>query len=442
MGMARDKKISQALAVSIGLGAIIGAGIFVLSGTAIALAGANALIAFIIVGVVALIMALEFGELGSLFPKVTGASFSYVYEAFGSELGFITGLIKYFSYATAISVIALGFGSYLASLLGATVFGSPIPFAIVLIVALAAVSIAGVKKAAELDFALVSIKVAALLAVIGFAIFFVLHSSGVGLANFSVSASQGTLGSLFAASIVILFAYSGFQTIVTLTPRIKGGGRAAARSTVAAVLISMVLYVAIVISLMAMVPASHFQVNGDPLASALQQSGAPGWLLIAVSIGALVATASATLAMLVGSSMTLRQIGENGLIPRFFKGYNRKRDAPTNAIIVSGIIAIIMLFSGNIFVMASISNFGLIFAYLMTGFAIFHFRRTKMSGDFRMPLYPYLPVIGIVALLAFMVGMPKESLVIGVIMIFSLIIAYYALREIKGYRAVKARLFR
>ena len=100
----KDKKfISVPVATAVGLGAIIGAGIFVLSGTTIALAGANALIAFVLVGVLAIIIAMELGELGSIMPHAKGASFSYIYEAFGSEMGFITGILLYFSFSTAFA---------------------------------------------------------------------------------------------------------------------------------------------------------------------------------------------------------------------------------------------------------------------------------------------------------------------------------------------------
>jgi APA family basic amino acid/polyamine antiporter len=116
--MQAGKLISVKVATAIGLGAIIGAGIFVLSGTAIALAGSAALLAFVVVGVIALIVAFELGELGSIMPLAQGASYSYAYEAFGSELGFVTGIMLYFSYASSLAPIALGFGSYLASLVG------------------------------------------------------------------------------------------------------------------------------------------------------------------------------------------------------------------------------------------------------------------------------------------------------------------------------------
>jgi APA family basic amino acid/polyamine antiporter len=439
--MADEKKIGVVLATAVGLGAIIGAGIFVLSGTAIALAGADALLAFVIVGVLAVIMAMIFGELGSIFPTLKGASYSYVYKAFGSELGFITGIIKYFSYATSMSVISLGFGSYLSNLLGMPNSIGAIPFAILLMAVLSVITIMGLKKAASVDFSLVIVKVMVLVIFVGFALYFALGHGGIALSNFTVSASQGTISSLFAASIVVFFAYSGFQTITTLTSRIKGGGRSAAMATLFSVLISMAIYMAVVFSLMAMLSASKYTINGDPLSIALQQTNAPQWLLVLTDVGAMIATASATLAMLISGSMMMFQISEDRLLPKLFRTYNKKRDVATTGVIASAIIGTIMLFSGNIYVITSISNFGMLFAYLMTSFALIHFRRRSVVGQFRVPLYPYTPIAAITMILLFMFGMPKEALVIGVIMVLSLIIMYYSLREAKDKHVVRVRLF-
>ena len=134
------KLISVKVATAVGLSAIIGAGIFVLSGTAIALAASAALLAFVIVGIIALIVALELGELGSIMPFAEGASYSYAYEAFGSELGFVTGIMPYVSYPSSIAPIELGFGSYLASLAGLSATFYPVVFAIVLIFVLTIVN--------------------------------------------------------------------------------------------------------------------------------------------------------------------------------------------------------------------------------------------------------------------------------------------------------------
>ncbi len=440
--MANNKKISVLVATAVGLGAIIGAGIFVLSGTAIALAGRDALIAFLLVGIVALIVAFEFGELGSLMPTLKGASYSYAYKAFGSELGFITGLLLFFSYATSISVVALGFGSYLASALGIAAVGYPIAFAIALIFVLSLVNVFGIGNAAKTDFILVMIKIAILVIFIAFALLIAL-STKVPFVNLSnIQPAQSTISAIFAASVVIFFAYSGFQTISSLIDRINGGAKGAAKAIISSVLISIVLYTLVVFVLILLLPAKTYTISADPLALALKSISAPVWIFLLITIGALIATASATLADILTSSRTIYQMGTDRLLPKLARQYNKKRDAATDGIIISAVIGVIMLFSGNIYVIAAISNFGLLFSYLMASFAVIHFRSRKSSNpSFKTPFYPYLPIIAIVALMAFLIGLPKEALVIGMVLIISLIIAYYTLREVGDKKVVRVRLF-
>ncbi len=100
-----------------------------------------------------------------------------------------------------------------------------------------------------------------------------------------------------------------------------------------------------------------------------------------------------------------------------------------------------MLFSGNIYVIASIANFGLMFDYLVIGFDVIHFRRIGSNPKFRMPLYPYLPIVGIVMLLTFFTGMPKEALFVGTVLIMLLIVVYYSLREVRYKKVIKIKLF-
>lgn len=442
--MADKNKISVLLAAAIGLGAIIGAGIFVLSGTAIALAGRNALIAFALVGVVALIVGFELSELGSLMPRLDGGSYSYTYKAFGSELGFITGILLYFSYATAISVVSLGFGSYLASLLGISIAGYPIAFAIILIFILSAVNMLGIRKAAKADLGLVLIKICILAVFIAFA-FIMAFSTAHPLINLGLAqqpSGAGGIAAIFAASVVIFFAYSGFQSISTITKKISGTYAGAAKAITASILISIVLYVLVAFGLMLLAPAKSFTISADPLSFALKAASAPGWLFILVGVGALIATASAAIAFILTSSRTLRQISSDRLLPRAAGAYDKRRDVATNGVVISAVIGVVMLFSGNIYVIAAISNFGLLFSYLMTSFAVLHFRRKRFKAPIHTPLYPYLPIISIVALMAFMIGLPKEALLIGMVLIISLIIVYYFLREFEDKKVIRIKLFK
>lgn len=431
------EKISIPVALAVGLGAIIGAGIFVLSGTAIAIAGGYALLAFVLVGIVAIFVGLEIGELSSLMPNEVGASYSFVYKAFGSELGFVTGILLFFSYATSISVISLGFGSYLSSILAlGNAFN--IPFAIILIFVLSILNILGIKKAAKSDAVLVVIKVSILLLFIVAALAISLSNKTFSISNFS--APNNVVLSVFSASVVIFFAYSGFQSISTFTSRIRGKN-GAAKAIILATVISLVLYVLVVFSLLALMPASEYKISGDPLSFALKASHAPQWLFITVDIGALIATTSATIAMILSSSRMLYQISKDKLLPRIFRKYNEESDVAVNSVIASAIIGVIMLFSGNIYTIAAISNFGLLFSYIMTSFALIHFRRSGYKASFSMPLYPYLTIITIIFLFAFLFGMPKESLLIGAILIILLLAIYYMLKEIKRKKPVMIKLF-
>lgn len=222
----------------------------------------------------------------------------------------------------------------------------------------------------------------------------------------------------------------------------KGGSTAAAKAILASVVISILLYVGVVFSLMLLVPASSFTISADSFSGALRSAGASSLLLLIIEIGALVATASAALAGILRSSRTLYQISKNNLLPEFFRKYNTKKEVATNGILVTMIISIAALFVGNIYVIVAVADFGLIFAYLAVSFALIHFKRLKKDGTFKAPLYPYISVITIIILLAFMYGLPKISLLIGIVLILSSMAIYYSLRELEEKKVIKIKLFK
>jgi APA family basic amino acid/polyamine antiporter len=155
----------------------------------------------------------------------------------------------------------------------------------------------------------------------------------------------------------------------------------------------------------------------------------------------LIATTSAALAMILGSSRVLRQIGMDKLLPKIVRKYNEKRDVAVNGVLISSAVGIVMLFSGNIYVMASISNFGILFCYLIASFSLIHFHRKKVSAPFKAPLYPFLSIAGIVGLIALLIGMPREALIIGVAMILALMVAYHMLVEAESRKEEKIEIF-
>ncbi|AWR93637.1 APC family permease [Acidianus brierleyi] len=422
------EEVSFAQAIAVGLGAIIGAGIFVLSGTAISLAGSLSLIAFLFIGLMSVLIATQLGELSTIFPHAKGSTYSYAFEAFGYELGFLTGIMVYFSFSTSIAAVADGFGAYIVSILG---LGKSIAviFSIILIIILTILNIVGIQKAAEADFFLVLIKLSILS-------IFILAAFIIAFGHFSIShfySSPNQIGILpfFSSSIAIFFAYTGFQVITSFSDRVKGGPNNAAKAVVVSVLISMIFYILVAFSLILLVPASRFKINADPLSFALDYAHAPSWLHIIVDIGGMIATTSASLAMILLSGRTLYQIGKDMNFPSFIIKYNQSKDVAPIATIISSFIAIVSLFAGNVYIVASISNFGLIFSFLISSLAVFHFRRKKIIGTYKVPFYPYSVILTIIMLMLLLVGFPRESLVINSSIMIIIIILSYILKDLR-----------
>lgn len=447
------KTVSFGGALAVGLGGIIGAGIFVLSGTMISLSGTGALAAFVLTGFVAVILALEMGELVSSMPNSSGASYSFVYNAFGSELGFITGVSLYLSFAASVSAIALGFGTYLASMLGMSTAVFSHIFAIILIIALVGINLEGIAEAARADMYIVAFKVAVLIIFIVFALLFGNYLS----ANIKVPPVSGVSG-IFAASVIAMFAYAGFQSIATMAPHIKGGGRTAAKAILVSVVVSLVLYILVTLALLSLIPGTSFGQVADPLSFALKSASAPLWLFYLVDLAALAATTSATLAMMIAGSQLIFQLSTDGLLPKYFRKTEGKHGSPMSAVMVTAVIGILLMFSGNIYIIAAISNFGILFSYLISGFALIKIRRARNHPDvhshfiesaklatanvFEMPLFPFLPIAGIFLLIAFFFGFPTIALSAGIGMVLLCIIIYYAMREDRDEPVVKVRFFR
>ncbi|WP_269777876.1 APC family permease [Sulfuracidifex tepidarius] len=287
----------------------------------------------------------------------------------------------------------------------------------------------GVQKAAKTDLVLVAIKLSVLSVFIIFSFSFAfLHFS---FSHFASTPSQTEVLPFFSSSIAIFFAYTGFQVITSFADDVTGGPRNAAKSVIYSVLISMVFYVLVVISMIFLVPVSQFKIDADPLSYALAYSHAPSWLHVLVDVGGMIATASATLAMVLASGRTLYQISVDMNLPKFLAKYDSSKDVAPVATIVSSIIAFITFFAGNIYVIAAISNFGLMFSFIMSNLALFHFRKRGIRGTYTMPFFPVTVIISTLMLLSLMLGFPREALVINIVIIIIILLISYILKDLK-----------
>lgn len=255
--------------------------------------------------------------------------------------------------------------------------------------------------------------------------------------NFASTPRQSSILPFFSSTIAIFFAYTGFQVITSFTDEVKGGPEVAARAVVVSVLISVLFYVLVALSLILLVPVSKFGVNADPLSFALAYAGAPVWLHEVVDFGGMVATTSATLAMILASGRTLYQLALDMELPKFLLKYDSQRDVPSTAVVISVAIAIATFFAGNVYVIASISNFGLVFSFIASNLALVHFRRRGVVGTYRTPLYPYSIVASTVMLISLLAGFPREALTINVAVVVVMFVAAYLIKDFRELNVLR-----
>jgi APA family basic amino acid/polyamine antiporter len=392
------RKLTLIEATAIGLGNIIGAGIFVMAGSIIYLAGPAALISFVITGLLAMSIGINSAELASKYPNTEGGVYSFSKLTMGDFMGFLVGWMRTVSYAVSGAATALGFASYL-----------PIQFtyliAVLLIIVLSVIYLFGLKLASEIETLLVIINILGLITFIIFSLVF---------GKFSVShlkplAPHGVYG-IFAGASLAFFAYSGFNTIATLTPDVEDGERTVPKAIILSLIITSVLYILVVFSMLYILPWEVYGTQGNPLIFALQSVKAPLIVILAVSGTAIIATVTVTLSTIIATVRTIKQMAKDELIP---KGISK--DKLVVLITASTMIASLAL--GNVEVIGLVSNFGTVFSYITTAIAVVISRRRGIKGKFSSPLYPWLQILSIILSLLVMLSLGEESLILGVLLI-------------------------
>ncbi len=420
----------MAQAAFIGLGNIIGAGIFVLAGAAINLAGPGALIAFVVTAVLATTVALNSAELSSKIVS-HGGLYSFVRTSMGDALGFLVGWLRAISYAIAAAAVALGFAAYLVSLLGIGGSGWLIPLSIVLLVSVALVDYVGLRLVAVIEQYLVILTAGGLVL---FIVISLLYGSWTS-ARFTPALPLGA-GSIVAAAALAFFAYSGFNTIATLTPEVEDGSRNVPRAILIALSVSTVLYLLVVAGMLALMPWQAYGITADPLANALVYAHAPGVVTAIIAIVAIIATVTVTLSLTVAGSRTLLQMSEDGMLPRWIGGL--RGESPRRSVLLMALGAVLSLFLGNLAYIALASNFGVIFSYALTGLAVVILRRRRVGGAFASPLYPWVQVVSILLSIVVMAALGNQALYFGSLFLLTGIVAYALLVEARRAHTLNA----
>ena len=394
------KKLSFWQTTAIGLGNIVGAGIFVMAGSAINAAGPAALIAFMMTAALAMTVGLNSAELASKMPEVEGGVYSFAKATLGDTVGFLVGWFRLISYAISGAAVALGFSGYFVSLGFSAALHFPL--AVLLILALSYLEVRGIRMAARAEVVLIIVNMLGLAAFVTT----VLMMGKLTTSNFEPFFPQDAMG-IFTAANIAFFAYSGFNTIATLTPDVQDGDKTVPHAILFSLIISTILYELVVFSLLLALNWASYGSLSNPLSIALSSIGAPIPISLVVAFSALTATLSVTLSLIIAGSRTTKQMGEDGTLPKIF---GKGSWIPT--MVVSGIM-ITSLGLGNVMSIALVANFGVIFSYLLSGLEVIMARKRRLIGRFLSPAYPLVQIFSIAlsAIMLTMLGI--QSLMVG-----------------------------
>jgi APA family basic amino acid/polyamine antiporter len=405
-------------AFSIGVNAIIGAGIFVVIGIAAGAAGPALIISVIIGFFISALTATSFIQLSKKIPREGGA-YEFIHELMPPPIGFISGWLWVFSNTIAGAAVAIGFAQYLSFLIPTF---DPRIYAVIVSVFFTVVNYYSVKASALLGNAINVLKLGILFFFIILGVFF------VRVDNFLPFAPNGANGVLGGASL-IFFAFTGFARITTVSEEVKNPEKTVPRATVLSLVVSAFIYLLVVIVAIGLVGAPPIAGSGSPLADAIAVTGFPV-AVFAITIGALIATSGVLLTSVLGVSRVMYAMAKNGDLPSFLGKIHLKRGVPFYAILVSGALMTLLAATNDLALVVNVSNVSSLLYYALSNASAI-----RLKVNHKMTI---ISIMGVISCLVLLFFLTLQSLVLT-FAIVTLGLGYYLTkrRDRKIRRALK-----
>jgi APA family basic amino acid/polyamine antiporter len=401
---------------ALGVGAIIGTGIFIVVGVGVAEAGPAVILSFALAAVTCIFAALCYAELASAIP-VSGSAYTYTYATMGEVVAWVIGWDLILEYTGAVAAVSVGWGASLNEFLD-NAFGFTIPdaiskspseeggvvnlVAVAIIVGVALLLSRGTRESAKVNLAMVAVK----LGVLAFFIV-VAFSTAFDGDNFSPFAPEGFDGIVTGASI-IFFAYIGFDAVATGSEETRNPARDMPLAIIGSLTICTVVYILTAIAAVGALPAAELAESEAPLAQALDVGAGIDWAASLTAFGAVVAITSVILAMYYGQTRIFFAMARDGLMPERLAEVSPRTGVPVKLTIGFGILMAVLAAVVPLDELVKLVNIGTLFAFLLVSVGVIVLRRTRpdMPRPFRVPLVPVVPLIGIGLLIYLMTDLP------------------------------------
>ena len=449
--MAGENRLSRILGpvqlTALGIGAIIGTGIFVLTGVAAHdKVGPALTLSFMVAGAACIFAALCYAEFASMVP-VAGSAYTYAYATLGELFAWIIGWDLVLEYAVGSATVAHGWSHYFQDFIG--IFGLRLPHiftnapfdfnpatgqivatgtlfdlpALVIALLVTVVLVVGIRESASFNAVMVIVKVAIVLFVIFVGAFYVNPENwhpfapygltGISVFGHTLMGQTGPGGEplgMLAGAAVIFFAYIGFDAVSTQAEEAKNPHRDVPIGIIVSLIICTLLYIAVAAVLTGMVPYNKINVDA-PVSDAFKQVGLP-WAQFLISIGALTGITSVLLVLMLSQPRVMLAMARDGLVPRgFFGAIHERYRTPWKATMLTGLFVGLMGAFIPLRILAELVNIGTLLAFVIVCAAVLVMRRVNPDAErpFRCPMVPTVPILGIAFCLLLMFSLPAEN---------------------------------
>jgi APA family basic amino acid/polyamine antiporter len=461
---------------ALGVGAIIGTGIFILTGVAAHdRTGPALMLSFVMAGLACVFAALCYAEFASMVP-VAGSAYTYAYATLGELFAWIIGWDLILEYAVGSATVAHGWSAHFQEFIpifheGLSWIPAKIPLifhsapvnycvsvgagcphtgfvatgsyfdlpAVLITFILTVILVKGIKESASFNALMVAVKLVIVLMVIGIGVFFIKEANWHPFAPFGYTgvsffghtilgqtAKGGEPLGMFAGAAIIFFAYIGFDSVSVHSEEAKTPARDVPIGIIASLIICTILYILVAGVLTGMVPSKDINIDA-PVVDAFRRAGLT-WMQYLVAFGAMTGITSVLLVMMLSQPRVMLALARDGLVPKsFFGDIHPKFRTPWKSTILTGLFVASMAGLIPLSILAEMTSIGTLFAFVIVCGAVLVMRKTNPNAErpFRAPLVPLVPILGILTCLLLMFSLPAENwyrliiwLLIGLVIYF------------------------